>query len=827
MKLSSKLHTQSGNRRLASAAQTSLIPDYLMPLRSSRRLALLSLFCAPVALNVASNAARAASQSTTKHTTTKDTTRKQDRVSTAPAEEIVATARRTRSEQSLGHAQLQRILPGINPVKALEILPGVVYNDADPWGNNEQNASLFIHGFTQNQLGFTLDGIPLGDQAYGNFNGLSPQRAVISENVGSASVATGAGALGTASTSNLGGTLQFMSQDPKHHMGGQLNQTFGSWSTFRTFARFDTGDFGNGNSAYVSWARQDARAWDFAGHQGGNQVNAKFVHDGSRDKLTYFFDWSDKVEPNEDGIVLPNGYGTYVRPFTYPDFNYAKSYYGSPEYKQAGLNYRNYYSAAQRQDFLTYLAWSHDFNSHLHWDNQFYYHHDLGEGVVAGPITAAGLPTLFGAYFPNQSNDQLSSTFGGSGYATRTTEYWDNRGGVLSTLHYHLGNHNIELGGWYERNNNTQARRWYPLSATNPTTPYERQQGALIDQYTNNFYTNTWVTHLQDAWKVSKNFTLSAGFKSELVYTNGTLPVAGKKGSLSPASSVTVPGGTIAAVKPFLPAFGALWNITPNEQWFANIQENMRSYQDAGYGNATPWGATSQAAFENFKEHGKVETSWTYETGLRSHHRVNLGPLTDLQGQVEYYHVHFSNRLVAIATTQTLSSIIGSATTLANVGSVTTDGMDFSFTAQFGPHFSFYNALSYNKSVYNDNYATGSTIVHTAGRNVTGMPDWSEKFVATTMWGNFTGQFVGDVIGKRYTTYTNDMWASPYALFSVNAGYTIHGIPHIPALKVQGNITNLTNDKGWSTVGTTQTAGQFTAYPIAPRMFFLTLSANW
>ncbi|WP_077808391.1 TonB-dependent receptor [Neoasaia chiangmaiensis] len=798
-----------------------------MPLRSSRRLALLSLFCAPVALNVASNAARAASQSTTKHTTTKDTTRKQDRVSTAPAEEIVATARRTRSEQSLGHAQLQRILPGINPVKALEILPGVVYNDADPWGNNEQNASLFIHGFTQNQLGFTLDGIPLGDQAYGNFNGLSPQRAVISENVGSASVATGAGALGTASTSNLGGTLQFMSQDPKHHMGGQLNQTFGSWSTFRTFARFDTGDFGNGNSAYVSWARQDARAWDFAGHQGGNQVNAKFVHDGSRDKLTYFFDWSDKVEPNEDGIVLPNGYGTYVRPFTYPDFNYAKSYYGSPEYKQAGLNYRNYYSAAQRQDFLTYLAWSHDFNSHLHWDNQFYYHHDLGEGVVAGPITAAGLPTLFGAYFPNQSNDQLSSTFGGSGYATRTTEYWDNRGGVLSTLHYHLGNHNIELGGWYERNNNTQARRWYPLSATNPTTPYERQQGALIDQYTNNFYTNTWVTHLQDAWKVSKNFTLSAGFKSELVYTNGTLPVAGKKGSLSPASSVTVPGGTIAAVKPFLPAFGALWNITPNEQWFANIQENMRSYQDAGYGNATPWGATSQAAFENFKEHGKVETSWTYETGLRSHHRVNLGPLTDLQGQVEYYHVHFSNRLVAIATTQTLSSIIGSATTLANVGSVTTDGMDFSFTAQFGPHFSFYNALSYNKSVYNDNYATGSTIVHTAGRNVTGMPDWSEKFVATTMWGNFTGQFVGDVIGKRYTTYTNDMWASPYALFSVNAGYTIHGIPHIPALKVQGNITNLTNDKGWSTVGTTQTAGQFTAYPIAPRMFFLTLSANW
>ncbi|GAJ28690.1 TonB-dependent receptor [Acidomonas methanolica] len=740
-------------------------------------------------------------------------------------EQIIATARRTRSEQSVGHAEMQRILPGINPIKALSILPGVVYNDADPWGNNEQNASLFIHGFNQNQLGFTLDGIPLGDQAYGNYNGLTPQRAIISENVASASVATGAGALGTASTSNLGGTLQFESGDPKHKMGGQLAQTFGSWSTFRTFARVDTGDFGNGNSAYISWARQDARAWDFAGHQGGNQVNAKFVHQTSHDKLTWFFDWSNKVEPNEDSIVLPNGYGTYVRPFVYPDVNYAKSYYNnSSAYIASGLNYRNYYSAAQREDYLTYLSWNHDFSSHLHWDNRFYYHHDLGEGVVAGPITAAGLPTLFSAYFPNQN---LNQVFGGSNLATRTTEYWDNRGGVISTLRYELGNHHLELGGWYERNNNTQARRWYPFSFSDPTTPYDRQQNALIDQYTNNFYTNTWVTHLQDSWKVSKNFTLSAGFKSELVYTNGTLPVAGKPGSLSPKSAVTVPGGTVAAVRPFLPSFGALWNITPNEQWFANIQENMRAFQATGYGNATPWGATSQAAFDLFAKTGKPETSWTYETGLRSHHHLHFGPLTDIQGQIEYYHVHFSNRLIAIATTKTLSWIVGSATTLANVGSVSTDGMDFSFTMQFGPHFSFYNALSYNKSIYNDNYASGSSVVHTAGMNVTGTPDWTEKFVGSTYWGDFTAQFIGQTYGKRYTTYTNDMWANPYTLFSVNAGYTIHGIPHIPALHVQGNITNLTDEKGWSTVSTTQNSGQFSAFPIAPRMFFLTLGASW
>jgi hypothetical protein len=46
----------------------------------------------------------------------------------------------------------------------------------------------------------------------------------------------------------------------------------------------------------------------------------------------------------------------------------------------------------------------------------------------------------------------------------------------LAYLNYdwHLGDHSIEAGVWYEHNNSAQGRRWYPFSgANNDLTPYD------------------------------------------------------------------------------------------------------------------------------------------------------------------------------------------------------------------------------------------------------------------------------------------------------------------------------------------------------------------
>jgi outer membrane receptor protein involved in Fe transport len=46
------------------------------------------------------------------------------------------------------------------------------------------------------------------------------------------------------------------------------------------------------------------------------------------------------------------------------------------------------------------------------------------------------------------------------------------------------------------------------------------------------------------------------------------------------------------------------------------------------------------------------------------------------------------------------------------------------------------------------------------------------------------------------------------------------------SIKFSLNVTNLNDEKGWSTI-TGAASGNFTAYPLAPRMFFGTVAATF
>ena len=134
--------------------------------------------------------------------------------STAENEIVVFGQGQTRQVQELKTEDVTILAPGTSPLKAIEKLPSVNFQSADPFGTYEWSSRVTIRGFNQNQLGYTLDGIPLGDSTYGNNNGLHIGRAIAPENIGVTRVSQGAGSIGTQSTNNLGGTLEFFSLDP-------------------------------------------------------------------------------------------------------------------------------------------------------------------------------------------------------------------------------------------------------------------------------------------------------------------------------------------------------------------------------------------------------------------------------------------------------------------------------------------------------------------------------------------------------------------------------------------------------------------------------------
>jgi hypothetical protein len=754
---------------------------------------------------------------------------------------VVTAAKTTQSSVALRGGEAQKILPGISPLKAIETLPGVVYETADPWGNNEQNESLVIHGFTLQQLGYTMDGVPLGDQQYGNYNGLSVSRALSSENTDRVELQSGAGSLGVASTSNLGGAIQTFSSDPSQNFGADIRETGGSYETTRTFARIDSGTFGDGNSAFLSYLHQDARAWDFDGHQRDDQFNAKFVHDDSIGKLTVFADWQYKVEPNEDAIAYGNqqtaaaqGFTPYTRPFLYPNYTEALAYLNAAGAPPAiyGNNFSNYFSAAQRNDELAYVNYDWRVSDAATWSNQVYYHNDNSRGIVAGPVNQAGLPGLFAIYFPGQN---LVDTFGGTGYEVRTTEYEIHRVGERSTLDWHLGDHQIEAGLWYEHNDEGQARRWYAFSgANNDLTPYEQPDSPAFTQYHFDFVVRDTQLHVQDQWQVLPTLSLQAGWKASLQTAGDYLPVQ-QLNLPTTNPPVAYPVGSITSNNWFLPQLGVLWDLTSNEHLFFNFQKNLRQFIPYGAGSnfygSSPWSLGSQAAFDQFKSSAHPETSLTYELGLRTKHELDWAVVTGFEGQVNYYHVDFSNRLLNVAT---FSFINPNPAILVNVGSVKTDGADVAATLHFGDHLQFYNGISYNKSNYQSDYSTVaagvSTVVPIAGKEVPLTPTWLYKFILSTHFGPFEAQVNGDYVGRRYVTYLNDLSVGGTFLTGLEASYLFDrpfGGDLLKNIKISANITNLGGIRGVSTGVVTSNTGGYQAYPIAPRMGFLTVSAKF
>jgi iron complex outermembrane receptor protein len=120
-------------------------------------------------------------------------------------------------------------------INVIKFLPGVSLSQGDAIGGDDWSTRINIRGFTEGQLGFSVDGVTTGYTSYGG--GAKPNRYVDIENLSSVVVSQGAAEISSASAQALGGTLAYASISPSSTPGVLAKLSGGSFGLQRSFVR--------------------------------------------------------------------------------------------------------------------------------------------------------------------------------------------------------------------------------------------------------------------------------------------------------------------------------------------------------------------------------------------------------------------------------------------------------------------------------------------------------------------------------------------------------------------------------------------------------------
>jgi iron complex outermembrane receptor protein len=738
----------------------------------------------------------------------------------AGAEIVVFGRGETRQVQEITSKDIITLTPGTNALKAIEKLPSVNFQSSDPFGNYEWSQRVTIRSFSQNQLGFTFDGIPLGDMSYGNHNGLHITRAISSENIGSVLVSQGAGSLGTQSTGNLGGTVETFSADPADYLSGgsfgaQGNLTYGSDETWRAFGRIALGTK-DGIRGFLSYGYGSTDKWKGQGTQDQHMGNAKVVIPVGEAKIDGWLSYSDRREQDYQDMSMgmirrlgwkwDNTYPDYSRAIDYADrlndvdrlsnsggspfpdglYDYSGAPVGGQVYpgNVTSADDAYYDAAGLRKDWLGSIGLTTPLGENANFKIKGYYHNNSGMGLWATPYTPS----------PN-----------GVPMSIRTTEYDMDRIGAFGSVDYTIGIQTLSVGAWYENNKFHQARRFYAFaSRTDPGVSFrDYPKNPFATQWEFDFTTDTFQYHVQDKIDLG-TVTINLGWKGFNVTNKADAIVAS-----------TFPEGKIKAQDWFQPHAGFAVELSPEMEAFGGFTQVTRAFASAT--TAGPF-QTNQAGFDQIRDDLKPESSDTYELGLRYNSPV-------FNGVLGAYFVNFRNRLNAV---QVGSPIQGLASALQNVGKVRTIGVEAAGTVNLGSGVSLFGSYSYTDATYRDdvfNSSNGMLVAALKGKTVVDSPKHMLRGELNYDQGPLFARIGGNYMSKRFYSYTNDVSVPGRVIMDASIGYRL-----TDKIEVQLNASNLFDKKYVSTIGSGGFGNSGDAQTLligAPQQFFATLKAGF
>ena len=665
-------------------------------------------------------------------------------------------------------------------------LPGVSIQEGDAYGFDDWSSNVAVRGFqvtiSEAQIGTTIDGFPNGTSDY--FSGAKANRFIDPMNLGGVEVSQGTADIASRSVEALGGTFDYLTDDPAAERTYTASTTIGENEGQRFSLRVDTGPlFGRDTRAWIAAVRQEATDWvQGSARNEREHVAGKLVSSHGRLDLTAYLSY-DSI--HED---------TYQRLYSEADFR------TNPRWDRLvgdwpGVPYLNQFYRpgwqTRRNNTFGYLKADWSFSDVTSLSLGTYFHRNRGRGDWLPPYIVdvtddgggpeselMGLAAVRGGTqlglirfvdrtgaavgpMPGCTSSYLFNYYGSGGPAVdpachpgatavqsyRHSHYGKDRVGVTLDEEWFAtvgaAGSTLRAGIWYEDSRRDLGRDWHRM--LDPTLSFQWDERAYWHQYEWDFPQHVFKWYVEETIFAGP-FALSGGVKQFLVGVSredlfGVDPDLG----VDSDSDLLFSGGVTYET----PVAGL--------DLFAGYSENFKAIS-----------ATLLEVPGRSLDLLEPETASNVDVGLQySGERVALG--------ATWYDIDFQNRIFYLGpqTPAGPNYLIPGGGAYFNAGGIDTRGVELSATVELPRQTSFYTAFTFNDSDY---IGSGDPLVDenqgiVAGTDVTGVPArlW---VVSLDRSGPLGAGLTAKYTSPRRVSLTSDWYTDPYWLVDAYVSFS-------------------------------------------------------
>ncbi|WP_457422479.1 TonB-dependent receptor [Roseateles sp. P5_E7] len=709
-----------------------------------------------------------------------------------------------KGRSTITKAAMEKELGTGNVLQSIAQLPGVNTYNYDATGLF--GGDVTIRGFSSDQIGFTVNGVPVNDSGGYAFYA---QEMIDKENVCTASVAQGSPELESPHSGATGGSVSMITCDPTDQFRIRATQTLGGLNLNRSFVRVDSGRFMNNMAkVFLSYSHAEADKWKGAGKAKKDHIDAGFSLDLSEDnKILGSVLYNRMVNQNiwsvSNAQVAANGYNfdyaTTFTPLKTPGPGAQVDVVQNPLYYGMALNpFKNVIASVSGSFKIapeTYLKvqpymWYGFGNGG--WSQLI-----LDETGTAQKSSSSGSSLIGGAVDINGDGDMLDKVAVGRASVTKTS-----RPGITGELSTTMGSHYLKVGLWYERAQHTQTQPAVRIGTDGVPMDIWLQEGCIQRADKSCYegrntktistayqvYLNDQITLLNDRAFLNLGLRLPHVTRDVYNYANesGNLPftVNSTTGAYTPGAANTRVFQDYQIKRSFykmLPQLGVRYNLNSQQHVFLNVAKNFRAPPNFAYfgtyvGLVTH--GTANIAMEPLVE-VKPETSVMVDGGWRFQSK-------DVSISATVYNKNFKNRQVQATDPNTLQS------TYINAGGTKGQGLELEIGSGVVNGFSAYGSLTLQKETMNEDLRVSSTgYLPTAGKQFGKVPDKMASLSLQYDQGPIYARLKGKFTAAQYVDLMNQEQAPSYSTFDLDAGYKFSNWGMLKSPQLRLNISNI------------------------------------